>query len=200
MKEHNKWMPISNIEVYLELKTKGDFFHLRILLNNPVILEGTSRKDKLQLLVIMNIYLGKKYVQVWNRQHIVTTCWRKHQLVRASAASAIVITFNRTVVNGLSPLMREFGFRNAGNFCLGNLGSGIRNTGRGIRNPTNDWNPESKFHLQSREAKVYSLFLMFLRIGDRSWGRTPFSPNVLKRRQVDYKPTGEKRPATVSLA
>ena len=64
--------------------------------------------------------------------------------------------------------MREFGFRNAGNFCLGNLGSGIRNTGRGIRNPTNDWNPESKFHLQGREAKVYSLFLMFLRIGDRS--------------------------------
>lgn len=57
-------MPISNIEVYLELKTKGDFFHLRILLNNQVILEGTSRKDKLQLLVIMNIYLGKKYVQV----------------------------------------------------------------------------------------------------------------------------------------
>ena len=57
-------MPISNIEVYLELKTRGDFFHLRILLNNPVILEGTSRKDKLQLLVIMNIYLGKKYVQV----------------------------------------------------------------------------------------------------------------------------------------
>lgn len=57
-------MPISNIEVYLELKTKGDFFYLRILLNNPVILEGTSRKDKLQLLVIMNIYLGKKYVQV----------------------------------------------------------------------------------------------------------------------------------------
>lgn len=57
-------MPISNIEVYLELTTKGDFFHLRILLNNPVILEGTSRKDKLQLLVIMNIYLGKKYVQV----------------------------------------------------------------------------------------------------------------------------------------
>lgn len=57
-------MPISNIEVYLELKTKGDFFHLRILFNNPVILEGTSRKDKLQLLVIMNIYLGKKYVQV----------------------------------------------------------------------------------------------------------------------------------------
>ena len=57
-------MPRSNIEVYLELKTEGDFFHLRILLNNSVILKGTSRKDKLQLLVIINIYLGKKYVQV----------------------------------------------------------------------------------------------------------------------------------------
>ena len=67
-------MPRSNIEVYLELKTEGDFFHLRILLNNSVILKGTSRKDKLQLLVIINIYLGKKYVQVWIRQHIVTSC------------------------------------------------------------------------------------------------------------------------------
>ena len=67
-------MPISNIEVYLELKTKGDFFHLRILLNNSVILKGTSLKDKLQILVIINIYLGKKYGQVSNRQHIVTSC------------------------------------------------------------------------------------------------------------------------------
>ena len=59
-------MPISNIEVYLELKTKGDFFHLRILLNNPVILKGTSRKDKLQLLVIINIYLEYLYIEIVN--------------------------------------------------------------------------------------------------------------------------------------
>ena len=26
------------------------------------------------------------------------------------------------------------------------MGIGIRNTAVGIRNPTNDWNPESKFH------------------------------------------------------
>ena len=26
------------------------------------------------------------------------------------------------------------------------LGLGIRNTTQGIRNPTKDWNPESKFH------------------------------------------------------
>ena len=28
----------------------------------------------------------------------------------------------------------------------GILGSGIRKTAEGIRNPTYDWNPESKFH------------------------------------------------------
>ena len=28
----------------------------------------------------------------------------------------------------------------------GILGFGIGNTPQGIRNPTNDWNPESKFH------------------------------------------------------
>ena len=54
-------MPISNIEVYLELKTKGDFFHLRILLNNSIILNGTRQKtEKLQILLIMckekNVY------------------------------------------------------------------------------------------------------------------------------------------------
>lgn len=54
IKEHNNWMPISNIEVYLELKTKGDFFHLRILLNNSVILNGTRQKtERLQNLLIM---------------------------------------------------------------------------------------------------------------------------------------------------
>lgn len=47
-------MPISNIEVYLELKTKGDFSHLRILLNKSVILNGTRQKtEKLQILLIM---------------------------------------------------------------------------------------------------------------------------------------------------
>ena len=28
----------------------------------------------------------------------------------------------------------------------GILGFGIRNTAQGFRNPTNDWNPEPKFH------------------------------------------------------
>ena len=55
----------------------------------------------------------------------------------------------------------EFGLRHPGNFCLclgiweicafgileiGILVFGIRNSAQGIRNPTNDWNPESRFH------------------------------------------------------
>ena len=59
-----------------------------------------------------------------------------------------------------SPHVREYGFRNPGNFfyvesgiredfaCgIQNPGCDfeIRNTAQGIRNPTKDWNPESKF-------------------------------------------------------
>ena len=58
-----------------------------------------------------------------------------------------------------SPHVKESGFRNPENFFIWNpeswkfllvesgiLGLGIRNTGVGIRNPTNNSNPESKFH------------------------------------------------------
>ena len=41
--------------------------------------------------------------------------------------------------------------RESGKFLLvksGILGFGIRNTAQGIQNPSNDWNPESKFHLK----------------------------------------------------
>ena len=44
-----------------------------------------------------------------------------------------------------SPCLRESGFQ----FFLvesGILGFGILKTAQGIRNPTKDWNPESKFH------------------------------------------------------
>ena len=57
------------------------------------------------------------------------------------------------------PWISDFGFRNPGNFCLRNpecgkillvesgiLGFEIRVQFNGIRNPTKDWNPESKFH------------------------------------------------------
>ena len=55
----------------------------------------------------------------------------------------------------ISPKVRESGFRNLGNFCLRNPESwvfGIQNTAQGIRNPTIDWNPESKFHWQRLES------------------------------------------------
>ena len=188
-----------------------------------------------------------------------------------------MITFKRTVLNGSWPLVREFGFRNAGNCCLGRgispleSGKQVEKSGMpitiGIQIPSSTkkaWspvpgiqestarNPESKtvldsitwergllthyeknlypvsnvaqqslpvstrkqvqiltkisvsleciketfcFHIripQSREGKVYSLFLTFLRVGDRSWGRTTFSRNMLKRRHVDYKPVFQK--------
>ena len=34
------------------------------------------------------------------------------------------------------------------------LGFRIRNTAQGIRNPTKDWNPESKFHWQRIRVTV----------------------------------------------
>ena len=55
-----------------------------------------------------------------------------------------------------SPYMREFGIREI--FACGIrgiLGFGFRNTAKEIRNPTNDWNPESKFY----RHKIGSQFL-----------------------------------------
>ena len=53
-----------------------------------------------------------------------------------------------------SPHVREFGLRNLRirSFCLWNPKSG--NFAGGIRNPTNDWNPESKFHWQRSQKPV----------------------------------------------
>ena len=50
-----------------------------------------------------------------------------------------------------TPLVREYGFQNHENFCSSNLESQILsfeigNTPWGIRNPTDDWNTDSKFH------------------------------------------------------
>ena len=74
-----------------------------------------------------------------------------------------------------APRIRESGLRNLGNFCPWNpesgksamlmewviLGFEIRNTVQGIqnsvlwiRNPTNDWNRESKFHWQRIQSPV----------------------------------------------
>ena len=35
------------------------------------------------------------------------------------------------------------------------VGFGIQNTPQRIQNPTNDWNPESKFHLQRLETSTW---------------------------------------------
>ena len=58
-------------------------------------------------------------------------------------------------VAGKSPHAREFWFKNpgiSGNFFAcgtgGILSFRIRNTSQGMQNPTNDCNPESKFHWQ----------------------------------------------------
>ena len=64
----------------------------------------------------------------------------------------------------ISPHVRESGFRNMRNLGLKNpesgkivlvesriLGSGTQNTAQGIRNPTKEWNPESKFHWKRLE-------------------------------------------------
>ena len=37
------------------------------------------------------------------------------------------------------------------------LGFGLRNTAQGIQNPTNDWNPESKFHWQILESSIWNI-------------------------------------------
>ena len=38
----------------------------------------------------------------------------------------------------------------------GILGFGIRNTAQGVRYPTNDWNPEPKFHWQRLESSTWN--------------------------------------------
>ena len=38
----------------------------------------------------------------------------------------------------------------------GILGFGVRNTGQGIRNHANDWNPESKFNKQILESNTWN--------------------------------------------
>ena len=74
---------------------------------------------------------------------------------------------NRTALPkafSLAWFSRQIRYRNPWNFCLWNLeaqkilllecgilGFGIRNTAQRIRNPSNDWNPESNFYWQRLE-------------------------------------------------
>ena len=50
-----------------------------------------------------------------------------------------------TISFTFSPHVRKSGFQNPSS----------RNTAQGIQNPTNDWNPESKFHLQRLESRTW---------------------------------------------
>ena len=50
-----------------------------------------------------------------------------------------------------SPHVGESRFRNPWNFDCG-----IQNTGQGIRNPTKDWNSESRFHWQRLESSTWN--------------------------------------------
>ena len=64
---------------------------------------------------------------------------------------------------GVSPHVRDLRFRNQGNFLLvesgiqGNFVCGIRKAVQGVRNPSNEWNPESKFHYQRLEYSTWNL-------------------------------------------
>ena len=56
-------------------------------------------------------------------------------------------------------IIRESGFPESGKFLpvkSGILGFGIRNTAVGVRNATNDWNQESKFHWQRLESGTWN--------------------------------------------
>ena len=50
------------------------------------------------------------------------------------------------------PHVRKSKLRNPGKIFLG---LGIQNTTQGIRNPTNDWNPKSKFSWQRQESSSW---------------------------------------------
>ena len=71
----------------------------------------------------------------------------------------------------------------------GILGFGIRNTTQEVRNPTNDWNPESKFYWQILESSTWNPRLSWIplhRVNDNSEAKKNFTvltsrwkPNVI---------------------
>ena len=92
-------------------------------------------------------------------EHFTEIPFPRHRNVRKKdKLSVLNIPLAELIV--ISPHQREFEFQEPGNFCLWNPESGkfcswnpdscfyfgIQNTLQRIRNPTNDWNSESKFH------------------------------------------------------
>ena len=94
----------------------------------------------------------------------------------------------------LLPHLRESEFRNPGNFCSWNpesgkilllesgiLGLGPRNTAQGIRNPTKDWNLESKLYwnpvpgIRNSQRRIQNPRLSRLPLRtERIWGKLSF--------------------------
>ena len=69
----------------------------------------------------------------------------------------------------------------------GILGFGIRNTSQAIRNPTNDWNPESKFHWQRLESSIQECLGfpvgLYNQSNRESLAYTAISRKVVRRRE-----------------
>ena len=99
--------------------------------------------------------------------HMVVTTPPPPQLPPPERSKAVQEKLKRwgTPLTATSPHLMECGFRNNGNFCLWNTecgksllsSCGIWNTAQGIRNLTNDCNPESTFHWQRSESTTWNL-------------------------------------------
>ena len=71
-----------------------------------------------------------------------------------------VVSVQACVTLGLKDLCHEI-YQNSNSVSAhvresGILGFGIRNTAQGIRNPTNDWNPESNFYCEILESSTWN--------------------------------------------
>ena len=85
-----------------------------------------------------------------------------HRLVYISLAVSSSILMISPRLGNLDSGIRKIlpcRIRNPWNFPWGIqfLGFGIWNTIQGIQNPTNDWNPESKFYWQRLEFSIWNL-------------------------------------------
>ena len=83
----------------------------------------------------------------FSRSQRLGTNDRIHYVIAFSFSNLSIPTLNKKPTSWrileflVSLHIRESRFRNPAYFCCG-----IRNTPQGIRNPSYDWNPESKFH------------------------------------------------------
>ena len=83
---------------------------------------------------------------------------------RKSERNTIVFRDLRMPTN--SPQVRESG--NILHVESGILGFGTQNTAQRIRNPSSDWNPESKFHLQRLESSTWNTEFVALNLESKT--------------------------------